>query len=92
MDVHWYTSVPNPLGKTGVMVRYNKSEDLLSVYLNGPISGITREIEKKIMNMIFRFLRNSICSNSISGEPWVYIGTPLPNPSGNTGVMVVYAV
>ena len=23
-----------------------------------------------------------------TGEPWVYIGTPLPNPSGNTGVMV----
>ena len=23
------------------------------------------------------------------GEPWVYIGTPLPNPSGNTGVMDV---
>ena len=23
-----------------------------------------------------------------TGELWVYIGTPLPNPSGNTGVMV----
>ena len=23
-----------------------------------------------------------------TGEPWVYIGTPLPNPSGNRGVMV----
>ena len=23
-----------------------------------------------------------------TGEPSVYIGTPLPNPSGNTGVMV----
>ena len=23
-----------------------------------------------------------------TGEPWVYIGTPLPNRSGNTGVMV----
>ena len=22
------------------------------------------------------------------GELWVYIGTPLPNPSGNTGAMV----
>ena len=26
------------------------------------------------------------------GEPWVYIGTPLPNPSGNTGVMVCYVM
>ena len=25
-----------------------------------------------------------------TGELWVYIGTPLPNPSGNTGVMVCY--
>ena len=23
-----------------------------------------------------------------TGELWVYIGTPLPNPSGNTGVML----
>ena len=23
-----------------------------------------------------------------TGELWVYISTPLPNPSGNTGVMV----
>ena len=23
-----------------------------------------------------------------TGELWVYIGTPLPNPSGNTGVLV----
>ena len=23
-----------------------------------------------------------------TGELWLYIGTPLPNPSGNTGVMV----
>ena len=23
-----------------------------------------------------------------TGEPWVYNGTPLPNPSGNTGVIV----
>ena len=23
-----------------------------------------------------------------TGELWVYIGTPLPNPSGNTGVIV----
>ena len=23
-----------------------------------------------------------------TGELWVYIGTPLPNPSGNTGVMI----
>ena len=23
-----------------------------------------------------------------TGKPWVYIGTPLPNPWGNTGVMV----
>ena len=23
-----------------------------------------------------------------TGELWVYFGTPLPNPSGNTGVMV----
>ena len=27
-----------------------------------------------------------------TGEPWVYIGTPLPNPSGNTGVMVCYVL
>ena len=27
-----------------------------------------------------------------TGEPWVYIGTPLPNPSGNTGVMVWYVI
>ena len=25
-----------------------------------------------------------------TGELWVYIGTPLPNPTGNTGVMVCY--
>ena len=25
-----------------------------------------------------------------TGEPWVYNGTPLPNPPGNTGVMVCY--
>ena len=24
-----------------------------------------------------------------TGEMWVYIGAPLPNPSGNTGVMVM---
>ena len=24
----------------------------------------------------------------VTVELWVYIGTPLPNPSGNTGVMV----
>ena len=27
-----------------------------------------------------------------TGEPWVCIGTPLPNPSGNTGVMVCYVM
>ena len=27
-----------------------------------------------------------------TGELWVYIGTPLPNPSGNTGVMVCVCV
>ena len=25
-----------------------------------------------------------------TGELWVYIGTPLPNLSGNTGVIVCY--
>ena len=25
-----------------------------------------------------------------TGELWVNIGTPLPNPSGNTGVMLCY--
>ena len=27
-----------------------------------------------------------------TGELWVYIGTPLPNPSGNTGVMLCYVM
>ena len=27
-----------------------------------------------------------------TGELWVYISTPLPNPSGNTGVMVCYTI
>ena len=27
-----------------------------------------------------------------TGELWVYISTPLPNPSGNKGVMVCYYV
>ena len=27
-----------------------------------------------------------------TGELWVYIGAPLPNPSGNTGVMVCVMV
>ena len=27
-----------------------------------------------------------------TGKPWVYIGTPLPNPSGNTGVMLCYVL
>ena len=27
-----------------------------------------------------------------TGGLWVYIGTPLPNPSGNTGVMVSVCV
>ena len=25
-----------------------------------------------------------------TGELWVYVGTPMPNPSGNTGVMVCF--
>ena len=27
-----------------------------------------------------------------TGELWVYISTPLPNPSGNTGVMLCYVI
>ena len=27
-----------------------------------------------------------------TGELWVYIGTPLANPSGNTGVMVCMCI